>query len=132
VRGWTATYQQVKAGLRTGDTGDIDAAQSADNGGANLGDGVVQTLDLVDAAGQTPSGAKLPKGPWNSRALLAYIALEYPQVSLSETQALTTVKELGDGRKKGVAYVATITACKAWASRTYGPPLSAQTPALAV
>lgn len=119
-------WRQAKAAAKGEQTPDIAPAQSMDNASANLAPLPVQTLDIGDAAEQVASGAKLPKGPWNSKALLAYIALEYPMVSLSETQALETIKTLGDGRKKGTAYVATIGQCKAWALRTYGEPSSAR------
>lgn len=137
VGGWLATAKQLGSGiqeLRGKGTGSTNLGQSdgqtSDNPLANLEDSGVQTLDIGSAPERAVPASPPKRGPWKSRGLLAYIALEYPQVTLSETLALDTIKTLGNGAKKGTAYVASMTACKAWARKTYGVPLSEQTPAL--
>jgi hypothetical protein len=76
-------------------------------------------------AGTMPTRG-MPKGPWNVKHILRYIALEYPGVDLSEPAALEYMKQSMKARLKGTQYMANILAVKAWARRTYGAPLSEQ------
>jgi hypothetical protein len=116
--------QGAKSALSSGDTSDLSSAEGAGNGSGKRGLRIVGRGDSGPLSGQEASGLPAAKGPWKRDDVLAYVRLEYPQVSLSETAALDAVKEAGNGRMKGTSYVANITAVKAWARRVYGLPKS--------
>jgi hypothetical protein len=119
-------FRQAKAAAKGEGNPSLAAAQTTDKG-EGLSPPTVHHLDRVSASPAQHS-SRLPhaKGPWKKDDLMAYIAEEYPQVTLEESAALAAIKGLGNGKMKGTAYIASMLACKAWARKTYGPPLSSQ------
>jgi hypothetical protein len=94
----------------------LPARSDDDNPGGNESDTHGVLTLLPGGKGKSPSA----RGPWNKQDLLAYVEQTYPGVSISDNEALSVVKTIGNGRMKGRAYVASITQVKAWAARTYG------------
>jgi hypothetical protein len=116
--------QGARSALSTSDTADLAGSEGAGNESGKRGLRIVKASSSQPLEGESTSGLPAAKGPWKREDVLAYVRLEYPQVRLAETAALDAVKEAGNGRMKGTAYVANITAVKAWARRTYGSPRS--------
>jgi hypothetical protein len=120
--------RQAKAAAKGEANQPITEEQTSDKAEAKLPDNVHQLPVVSPSRAQHSSRLPHTKGPWKKEDLMACIAEEYPQVTLEESAALSTIKTLGNGRMKGTAYVANIAACKSWARKTYGVPLSSQSP----